>query len=109
MTTVTAIVVVDVSLALKWVLIENDSGVALLLLAEWNAAGVQPVVPSWFACEAANVLLQYVRRGDLTVDDALDLHAALTDLVAVQGDEPADAARALALAHGFSQPRTHDT
>jgi predicted nucleic acid-binding protein len=66
----TDLVVIDASLALKWVLDEPESGVALQLLAEWLVAGIQPIGPSWLPCEIANVLYQYIRNGTFTLDEA---------------------------------------
>ncbi len=108
MSEVAGLVVVDVSLALKWMLDEPGSGAALILLGEWERARVQPIVPSWFACEAANALLQRVLRNELTVDEAQQSHGALLALVLVLGDEPADAIRALGIAHEFGQKQVYD-
>jgi predicted nucleic acid-binding protein len=49
-------VVVDASIAIKWVIPEVHQAEALSLIATWNADGVDVVVPGWFACEIANVL-----------------------------------------------------
>ena len=58
-------VVVDASVALKWVIEEADSAAATtLLLGEPLAA------PDFLAIECANVLWAKVRRGILTGDDA---------------------------------------
>jgi predicted nucleic acid-binding protein len=111
MTTTQGIVVVDVSLALKWELEEADSPDARQLLAEWAAGGIQPVVPSWFACEASNALYKFVRWGNpfpLTVAEATTAAAAVMALVVVAGDEPADAIRALEIAHEVGEDRTYD-
>jgi predicted nucleic acid-binding protein len=108
MMTTAAIVTVDSSLALKWVLTEVRSTEALGLLSQWAQDGIQPVVPSWFACEIANVLYQYVKRANLTVTDAQELHRSVMTQVVVVGDEPADAERAMELAHAATQPASYD-
>jgi predicted nucleic acid-binding protein len=51
-------IVVDASLAVKWVLIENWSVEARVQLAAWEDQHIRRIVPSWFACEIANVLYQ---------------------------------------------------
>jgi len=58
-------IVIDASVALKWVLDEEDTATArALLLGEPLAA------PDFLAIECANVLWAKVRRGTLTGDDA---------------------------------------
>lgn len=49
-------VVVDASLALKWVLFEKHTPEAHALLAGWEAGEAVRIVPALFAFEAANVL-----------------------------------------------------
>jgi predicted nucleic acid-binding protein len=107
--TTTSVVVVDASLALKWVLIETHSGEALLLLTEWAQSGLQPVVPSWFACEVANVLYQRVRGGQVTSAEAQTALDAVLALVVVYGDEPADARRAIEIAEEAGEKATYDS
>lgn len=63
-------VVADTSLALKWVVQEDDSAVAHALLADWIGLGVSVLAPSLMAYEIANALYQRVRKGDMTPDDA---------------------------------------
>ncbi len=55
-------VVVDASVACKWVLNEPETPQARALLAHWVAARLQPIAPSWFACEVANVLYRRACR-----------------------------------------------
>jgi predicted nucleic acid-binding protein len=50
-------VVVDTSLAIKWVLKEDLRAEALVLLSRWDRDSVTKLVPSWFSCEIANVML----------------------------------------------------
>lgn len=109
MTAVTGYVVPDTSLAMKWVLDEAESDIALQLLREWERDGIEPVVPSWFACEVANVLFKFVLRGDLAISEAHAAHVTVMSLVLVWGDEPDDARRALELAAASGQRQTYDT
>jgi predicted nucleic acid-binding protein len=57
-------VVVDASVALKWVLDEPDSEAALALRQE------ELIAPGLWLAEAANVLWRRVRMGDLTINQA---------------------------------------
>lgn len=54
-------VVVDASIAVKWVVEEPGSEDARALLETWLAADMQPVAPSWLACEVSNILYQKMR------------------------------------------------
>ena len=57
--------VVDASVAVKWVLLEDDSERARALI------GAEPLVaPDFLLLECANVLAQQVRRQRLSTDDA---------------------------------------
>ena len=49
-------VVVDTSIAAKWVVPEHDSQLASDLLDGWLANGITLFAPSWFACEFTNVI-----------------------------------------------------
>ena len=71
------VVVVDASLALKWVLTEPNSDAATLLLDEWTDAGVAVIAPALFAYEVTNTLHRQVVAGKLTYDEAKQ---GLTDL-----------------------------
>jgi predicted nucleic acid-binding protein len=107
--TTTGVVVVDSSLALKWVLPEDKSTEARDLLAEWARSQVQPIVPSWFSCEIANVLYQFVKQGSLTVAVAQQFHRVIMSQVKVAPDEPALGERAIELAHAIRHRGSYDT
>ena len=102
-------VVVDASLALKWVLDEVDSASALALLRLWARQRLRALAPGLFACEIANALYQRVRRGQLTHDEALQSLRALIGQVVLIDAEPALTARALTLATLLQRPTTYDT
>ena len=72
--------VVDASLALKWVLAEDDSAAAIALLNEWTNEGVKVIAPALFVYEVTNTFYQHVRNSRLTYDEAKQ---ALTDLFSV--------------------------
>ncbi len=103
MTAPPGVVVVDASVALKWIFDEADSAKALHLLSSWQGQRIQPIVPSWFATEIANKLYQEVRQGNLTVAEARALHREVMRQVVVIGDEPLDAERAIEIADAASQ------
>ncbi len=109
MTTVPNRVIVDPSLALKWVVAESDSLNAAALLGEWIASGVEVGVPSWFSCETANALFRLVREGVFSVADALPRHTGVMAYVTVQPDAPADGAAAITLADQLRQRATYDS
>jgi predicted nucleic acid-binding protein len=100
--------VIDASVAVKWVIPEPDSERAELLLDHWLVA------PDLLFAECANALWKKVRRGELTKEEAeiaaqtleqADLsvvstrgHLALATSIAVELDHPAYAAVYLAVA-----------
>lgn len=100
---------VDASLALKWVVVEQDSADARELLHEWESANAQPTVPSWFSCELANVLFRFVLRGDLTRAEGQANEDVVMQLVTVAGDDPADARRAMEIAKQAGQKAVYDS
>ena len=102
--------VVDASLSIKWVLSEQPFlSETVSLLNDWAQQQALVIVPSWFACEVANVLYQRVRAGTLTVDEAqanvLDIMAGAT----VLDFEPATALRALEIAHMLGEKASYDS
>jgi predicted nucleic acid-binding protein len=101
-------IVVDASLAVKWALQESDTAEAEHLLQIWLDQGVELLGPSWYACEASNVLFQRVRGAQIDAEKArLDL-LDLLGLITVTDYEPAVAIRALALAIQLGQRATYD-
>ena len=55
-------IVIDASVALKWVLNEPETGAALALRAE------QLIAPALWLAEAANALWRHVRLGEITAE-----------------------------------------
>ncbi len=104
----TATVVVDASVAVKWVLEEIYTAEAVDLHTVWEANGVQPIAPSWFACEVSNILFKRVRRDELALADAKQALAGILDAVQLRDPEPAIAAHALDIAAQLSQTATYD-
>ena len=105
------VVVVDASIAIKWVLEEPDSDVAEALLAEWSNNGILLLAPSLLAYEITNALHRKVRKGAITLDRAKEALAELS-LAEIDYDFSTDFAlstRAIELANHFSLPATYDS
>lgn len=65
------VVVVDANLALKWVLIEEDSPQSIGLLEKWKIEGKKVIAPALFAYEVTNIIHRQAVTGKLTYDEAL--------------------------------------
>lgn len=103
-------VVVDASLALKWVLNEPDSGTAVILLNSWVVQGIDVIAPALFTYEITNTIHRQVVAGKLTYDEA---RQALSDLfsigVLLKFSLYKDiSTRAMEFAHQFDLPATYD-
>lgn len=111
----TDIVIVDTSLAVKWVAQEPDSAQALALLSEWAQRGAIVAAPALLAYEVANAIHQKVRSSVLPVSAA---PAALANFHAIGiafrlPNDPTLAAalsmRALEIARDYTLGATYDT
>jgi predicted nucleic acid-binding protein len=103
----TADVVVDTSLAVKWVLTEAHTVEAVRLLREWQARSIRRVVPSWFACEVANVFYRRIDR-ELNLRAAqVGVRAILNEVVVLDFDATL-ATRAMEYALAFGQRASYD-
>ena len=104
------VVVVDTSIALKWVLREGDSPQAEALLDDWFKQGITIVAPSFLAYEIANALYQKSRKGEIDLPQTKKALKAL-DLLGISFNFPGDftlSRRALELANSFNLPATYD-
>ncbi len=63
-------VVVDASLAVKWLLTEDHTGEAVALVHHWDAEQVQMAGVHLLPMEVANALHKHVIAGDITFLDA---------------------------------------
>ena len=63
-------VVVDASLAIKWLVREEHTDKALAILSAWHHDEVTPAAPYLLPFEVANALHRKVLRGQLTIVDA---------------------------------------
>lgn len=60
------VVVVDANLALKWVLLEEDSTLSMGLLEKWTNERKEIIAPALFAYEVTNILHRQAVTGKLT-------------------------------------------
>ncbi len=106
----TDIVVVDASLALKWVLSEADSNTAITLLQRWNTDNTEIIAPALFTYEATNILYRQVVTNKLSYEEAKKLLTKLLSigilLNFVQHREIST--RAMELSHRFGLPAAYD-
>lgn len=101
-------VVVDASIAVKWVIEEDGSEDARTLLQSWLTSGIQPVAPSWLTCEIANILYRKALAGDLSVADALDAYDDVLPFVIVRSENTADGRRGIQIAQQTNQQQSYD-
>ncbi len=105
------IVVVDASIALKWVIDESDSDKAQALLGEWSNRRTIMLAPALITYEITNILYQNVRKNEIALERA---KSALEDvmLIGIEFDIPQDyrlGRRAIELAHKFGIKATYDS
>ncbi len=100
-------VVVDASVALRWVIEEDGTDEALALWDRWQAAGERLIAPPIFRAEVANTLRQFVRRSVVTASEADDLLDTLLEIVAME-EPPSLYARALRMAHELDLGAVYD-
>lgn len=101
-------VVVDASVALKWVLQEEDTEDALRLWDRWQDVSERVCAPPVFRGEVTNALHQATRRGLIDPIDAADALGLLIPIVAIEEPEGLYD-RALALAGQLSLGSTYDS
>jgi predicted nucleic acid-binding protein len=104
------VVVVDASLALKWVLSQEDSSTAIALLQKWNIEKTEVIAPALFTYEATNILFRQVVARKLTYDEAMKL---LTKLFAIGillnfAQHKEISIRAMDISHHFGLPAAYD-
>jgi predicted nucleic acid-binding protein len=104
------VVVVDASLALKWVLDEPDSQTAVILLDQWTDEGMSVIAPALFTHEVTNTLYRQVVAGKLAYEEAKQ---GLTELfsigVLLKFSLYEDiSTQAMEFAHQLNLPATYD-
>jgi len=101
-------VVVDASIAAKWLLTEDGSNEARTLLRAWLASAMQPIAPDLFGTEIANIMHQQVRRGMVTHLDARELLRRVLAVVALVPMPVSDILRAFDIAALTGQQTPYD-
>ena len=101
-------VVVDASLAFKWLVSEENSDRAQALSRSWANDGIQAAAPHLMPVELANALHRRVARSELAVSDAVRLLEHLLASGIELRDEPDLHARALQLASRLQQGAVYD-
>ena len=104
------IVIVDASIALKWVLSEPDSSIAKALLLKWNTEGKDALAPGLFAYEITNILYRQVVMGKLSYDEARSLLKKLFSIgILIDFSQYEDiSTQAMELSHRFGLPAAYD-
>lgn len=101
-------VVVDASLAFKWLVKEVHTDEANNLGRLWNSQGIRVAAPHLMPVELTNALHQRVVRGELTVEAATQRLASLLSSGLELHQPPPIYGRALALARQLRQGATYD-
>ena len=101
-------VVVDASLAIKWVLNEPYAEEALALASEWAAAEIRPVAPCLLLAEATNVLHRRAVLGHISPSQAKQLLSGLLNMGIEVRESPQIHLRALELAQELQTPAVYD-
>ncbi|HYT44708.1 MAG TPA: type II toxin-antitoxin system VapC family toxin [Methylomirabilota bacterium] len=106
----TDVVVVDASLALKWVLSEADSSTAITLLQRWNTDKMEVIAPALFTYEATNILYRQVVTDKLTYNEVKKLLTKLFSIgILLNFEQHREISlRAMELSHRFGLPAVYD-
>ncbi len=101
-------VVVDASLAVKWLIVEELTKEANALAGHWSDQSTQMVALHLLPMEVANTLHQHVRRGSLTLEAAIRRLNGLRNSGVHFRDASPLHARALELASELRQGAAYD-
>ena len=101
-------VVVDASVAIKWLVREEHTDKALAILSTWHDEDVTPVAPYLLPFEVTNALHRMVFRGRLAVGDASRMVSRLLGSRLELHQTAELHARALALATELQQGAVYD-
>ena len=101
-------VVVDASLAVKWLVEEDDSDKAHAALQSWVAQDITRIAPHLMPFEVANALHRRVLRGELNVGDSTRMIARLFESQLELHQPPGLHVRALQLASQLKQNAAYD-
>ena len=101
-------VVVDASLAVKWLVEEDDTDKAHAALQSWVARDIARIAPHLMPFEVANALHRRVVRGELNVGDSTRMMARLLESRLEFHQPPGLHVRALQLASQLKQSAAYD-
>ena len=101
-------VVVDASVAVKWLVREEDTDKALAILRAWQDEEVTPAAPHLLPFEVANALHRKVLRGELNAGDSTYLISQLLESGLELHQPPGLHVRALELARQLNQNAAYD-
>ncbi len=102
-------VIVDASLAVKWLVSEEDSDRALQLASSWATESIQRVAHRWFPIEVSSALYKRVQRGELSATSAAFLMDDLSSYGVVLYDRTPLHWRAFDIAHQLRQRWIYDS
>jgi predicted nucleic acid-binding protein len=101
-------VVVDASLAFKWLVKEDRSDEARSVARSWEGRGVRTAAPHFMPVEVANALHRRVTESELSVEEAVELVEVLLASGIELHDPPDLYGRAIELASLLSQGAVYD-
>ena len=101
-------VVIDASLAVKWLLEEEDSDKAHALLKSWVEQDVTRIAPYLMPFEVANVLHRRILRGEFGISEGTLIMTRLLGSQLQFHHSPNLHVRAIELASRFSQGAVYD-
>ena len=101
-------VVVDASVAVKWLVREVYSDLAESLTRTWLRQGTRIVVPYLMLVEVSNALYQKARQGEIALDAAAGLVENLVSKDITLWETSGLHSRALELAATLNQPAIYD-
>lgn len=101
-------VVVDASVAVKWLVEEDDSDKAHAILQSWVAQDITRIAPYLMPFEVANALHRRVARGELNIGDSTRMISWLLESRLEFHQPPGLHVRALQLASQFQQGAVYD-
>lgn len=103
-------VVVDASVAVKWIIREPDSAIAKALLNIWNDKSLDLIAPGLFAYEITNILYRRVVAGKISYDEMEKLLKKMFAIGIILDFSKHEniSIRAAHFAHRFGLPAAYD-
>lgn len=101
--------IVDTSLAVKWVAVESASELAIRLSESWSRERIVVSAPDLMAFEAANALYSKAYWGHVSYDHAKDMMTSLMNIPIVYHQSASLHSRAMELAETLGQDMVYDS